>query len=333
MPKELMRWSPVAVMARVQRPANGGFDPVTRTPRTPSAAGATARAVRHHPDRRRSRSRREGRFARGAARPPARQQHARSGRTRDDEIAGAVVVEIRDQQSRGAGRQAREWIGARQARGFETGSVRANGQPCDASIRRDTQHVDDPVAADVRGGNRGHARELARHRTFHESAAAQVEIHAQHALVVQKRGVGHAFTVEIGPDKTPDARRGAEGRLRREGPVAVVAQHHRGGVPGREDQIEIAVRIDIGRPHGVERRAGDVRGQPRLTGHRRKRRVGILMKDLDARGTGDHEIGPEVVVQIRGRDRVGSGIRQRNAPGKRDGGSAGQTQVTRSRGQ
>ena len=73
--------------------------------------------------------------------------------------------------------------------------------------------------------------------------------------VVEERRVRHAFAVEVGPGEAARACDAGKRIARRERAVAVVAQDHRLAVARREHEIEIAVRVDVGRPHAVGRRA------------------------------------------------------------------------------
>ena len=127
-------------------------------------------------------------------------------------------------------------------------SVQLSREPCDRAIGPDAEDVDDAIAAEVGDRECGDPGELARHGPFAERRAAEVEKDAKDALIVEQGRVGHAFAVEIGPGEAAHARQRAERRLRGKRAVAVVAQHSHGTVSGCDDEVQIAVGVDVGRP-------------------------------------------------------------------------------------
>src|SRR4029453_13753693 len=81
-----------------------------------------------------------------------------------------------------------------------------------------------------------------------ERAGLAVDVDMQHAGYVHEDRIGIGITVEIGPRKSPHA----EGRRKRllslPRAVAVVAKHHWRALSDADDEIEVAVHLDISGP-------------------------------------------------------------------------------------
>ena len=152
--------------------------------------------------------------------PGRREQHGRRAGPADDQVDGAVVVEVGGDEARAAGGGAGP--GRRAVR------VHARSPRVSTAI--------DAVDAERRPDRRWRRRWLRAatmaptgpacgHRVRVEGAAAQVQEHVDAAGVVEERGVGHALAVEVGPGEAAHARHAGERLLHGEGAVAVVAQH------------------------------------------------------------------------------------------------------------
>ena len=96
--------------------------------------------------------------------------------------------------------------------------------------------------------------------------------------------------------------------------VAVVPQHAGGALDRRGDHVEIAVRIDVGRPRSRRRARPHRIRQPGRGGDVGERPVPLLPQQRQPMAPGDHEIGLEVVVQSPPRGRLRA-CAERRSPG------------------
>ena len=171
-----------------------------------------------------------------------------------------------------------------------------------APSRDEHEQVEQRVAAQLRrrDGNGVAVRRPAASRR--EAPAAQVQEDVDGARLVEERRVGHAFAIEVRPGEPARARDGGERVARRERAVAVVAQDERLAVARREDEIEIAVGVDVGRPDAGGGGAHERRRQFRRGGDVGEAAGVVLPQQAHAAGAGERQIRPEVVVQICGGD-------------------------------
>ena len=70
----------------------------------------------------------------------------------------------------------------------------------------------------------------------------------QVAASVQERGVGIAVAVQIGPGEFTEIRCPVKRLKRAEGAVAVVTEYRNLARPRGQNQVEVAVQFDVGRP-------------------------------------------------------------------------------------
>ena len=136
------------------------------------------------------------------------EQHARARRPRDDQVGGAVVVEIGDaaagpRPAPAAGGRIRRATG-RSARHVPSLARARDGRSSRRATSTSRSNIASPFSSAAAiatawpdGG---------RQRLRAEAAAAQVQEHVDGAGLVEERRVGHAFAVEIGPGEAARAR-------------------------------------------------------------------------------------------------------------------------------
>ena len=122
---------------------------------------------------------------------------------------------------------------------------------------------------------------------------------------VNDRGIGIAVSVEISPGKAAQARDSGEGMNIGEGSVAVVSQDDGNAIARAEDDIEIAVGLDINRPRPGVMRIDHRPGQLGLSRHVGEPAGSVLAEQAHATGAGENQICLEIVVEVKRHNALG----------------------------
>ena len=138
-----------------------------------------------------------------------------------------------------------------------------------------------------------------------KGSAAKVDEHLHDPGGVNERRVGHTLAIEIGPDEATRPRHAVEERTRRERSIIVVAQDDRRSLDGRDDEIEIAVRIDVGGPDAVEWCSQQRRRQFARGGDVREVAGRLLSHQAEAGRARERDIHQKTVVKVGEGDRAG----------------------------
>src|SRR5262249_5560671 len=135
---------------------------------------------------------------------------------------------------------------------------------------------------------------------------------------IEEYRIGETVIIEISPDELPRVTDSSKGVERLEGPVAIVAEHQDGAGATRNDDIEIAVGFDVGRPGAAIVAIENVAGKACLAADILVGAVELLPKAKPA-GAGQEQVRPESIVPIDGQN---AGRRRRDvfhAAGKGQG--------------
>ena len=223
------------------------------------------------------------------------QPDARGTGPRHHDVQRPVVVQIgrEDAHAAGAGPGADH---------LRVPARAAPGQAPQAALRVDGHEIDGAIRVEVRGGDRGERGDAGRRLDRREAAGLTVEQHAQHSRAVDERGIRIGVPIEVGPRKASYAGDAGKRVERLPRGVTVVAQHAR-GASRADDEVDVAVHVDVGRPQACDRRAARGRGGSASRGRRvAERAVLALEQQLDPRCPGAREIHPEVVVPVESGD-------------------------------
>ena len=147
--------------------------------------------------------------------PPGRsEQHARGRRAGDDQIGGAVVVEIGGEQARSARLPGPDGSSTRDERRALPRAVGGRArQPRDGAVAAEHEQIEQRVAAAFRRRDRhGRARSSPGSVSARNAPAAKVHEDVDDPGLVQERRVRNAFSVEVGPDEAARARDRGERR-------------------------------------------------------------------------------------------------------------------------
>ena len=177
----------------------------------------------------------------------------------------------------------------------------------------------------IRSSNRFHCSEICRHRDLAEVSASFVVKDVQLPRAIDQRSIGIAIAVQVGPHKLVHARDSGERMNGREGPITVVAKHCRRPACGAQQDIQIAVRLNVESP-----RAGIVAGENRRRQLGLRSNIGeflrrILAHEANTARARQDQIGLEVVIEIDRQHRLRPRRRIARSTWKRKRGPSGKT--------
>jgi hypothetical protein len=194
--------------------------------------------------------------------------------------------------------------------------VAQQGQAPDRAAGIEHHEVETAVRIDVAHGQRTQPGQARRCVDAREGAGLTVDEDVECAAGVEEGRVGIGVLIEIGPGERTGTGHAWKHRNRVPCTVAAVAQDERVVVPDAQDDVDVAVHLDVGGP-GARAVAGDRgvygglrRAIHQIAGH-------ILDEQADTAGAGEQQIGAEVVVPVEGHQAVSGrphGIRTGKRP-------------------
>ncbi len=229
------------------------------------------------------------------------QPDPRLAASRCREIERTVVVEIGGDQTMAAWRRASQTVPSCDLAGGPHLALPG----CDPNDTHGVQcgDIDHAIGIDIGDGRSGNVGWAAQIGCTSERAGLPVDVDMQRAGRIDEDSVRVCITIEIGPCERTRVERAGEWLLHLPRAIAVVPQHDRGAFPYADNQIEIAVHLDVGRP-GTRAVVGRKRARVGTSGHVDKRAVLVLKEQEHTTGPAQGNVGPEVVIPIERHDRV-----------------------------
>ncbi len=165
-------------------------------------------------------------------------------------------------------------------------------------MRRNADDIENAIAIHICDGNGRKGRKVCGQGMLRERPTAEAEEYVQAPCPVQEHRIRYALTVQIRPRESAQARHTFERSLHGKGAIAVVPQHRWRSVHARDDEVEIAIGVEIRGPDPVQRCAD---GLCRKPGARRDVGECLLVplpEDPHTSSACKDQIGPEVVVEV-----------------------------------
>ena len=217
------------------------------------------------------------------------------------QVQPAVVIQVRDEKLRGAGRYVRRHI-------FPAGDffrkpcgacVFAVGRkPQNRSVRPQRRQIDRRVAVQVRRPDGEDAFRFGHGLLPREKPAAPVGEKAQRSVCVHERGVRVSVAVEIPPGKVPQRVDFPEKVQRRERSVAVVAQGEGRAFDAGRHKVHVALQVEVRGPDVRQRSGQNLCGQSELRSGLRKGPRAVLPEQAQAARADQRKVHRKVVVVI-----------------------------------
>ena len=195
--------------------------------------------------------------------------------SRPHQIERTVVIEIGGDQAMASRRGAGKTIPSRDlARDPHLAGLRRNA---DHAHRVERDNVNRAIRIDVGNGHRHNIRWPCQIGNTSEHPVLTVDVDMQVAGRVDEDRIRICITIQIGPSERARVECAREWLLRLPRAIAVVPQHDRRTFANADDQIEVAIHLDVSRP-GAHTVVGGKRPGVRTSGDVGERSVFVLQQ-------------------------------------------------------